>query len=133
MSPRTITAAEAQALLDGTTPGPWRAEPFGVVASVPDDIGNQVACAFGRVAAAHIEVGALRDANAALLAAAPDLARTIIAHVAEIERLRAIIDDAGATLDSEHLATCVRAATRYAHCDCVIGRVRFALTKAVSL
>ena len=59
--------------------------------------------------------------------------RAVEGMSAEVERFRAAINDATTSLDGEHLATCMRTASRYAHCDCIIGRVRYALTKAVSL
>ena len=90
---RLITADEAQALLDGATKGSWSAEPYGVVAAMPDSRNTQVACAFGRAENSdeRRDVGALRDANARLLAAAPDLAATVVAQAADLARLRAAV------------------------------------------
>lgn len=80
---RTVTADEARVLLEGTTPGPWHAggayvrvsdeEPL--IARVLDDDGSDQ----GKAQAPR---------NARLIAAAPDLAATVIAQAEEIERLR---------------------------------------------
>lgn len=87
MTPRIITADEAAALLRDTTPAPWmrdglyvRNNPHEVaLARALDDEGH--AC--GETHAPN---------NARLIAAAPDLAATVVAQSAEIERLRAIIN-----------------------------------------
>jgi hypothetical protein len=90
METREITAEEATKLLDGTTPGPWRTRqghtyevgPTVIVESAPVDID----------VALVIETGNPVDANdARLIAAAPELARTVITQSAEVERLRAVV------------------------------------------
>lgn len=74
----TITSERAQELLDGTTPGPWvEDEEFGyVVPSVGDR--NTIVCS--------LDDENVRDTDGAdirLIAAAPDLARAVIALEAE--------------------------------------------------
>lgn len=79
-----ITAKEAQRLLKGITPGPWRAdgEPWNRIVWSSAD--NRV-CFM-----AHTNgLDDARDITTSnLVAAAPDLARTVIALYAENERLR---------------------------------------------
>lgn len=75
MSPRTVTPAEAQEMLDGATPGPWRVSGAG-----DDDRNAVVDCASGTTLAAE----AHDYENRALMAAAPDLAATVAAEPARI-------------------------------------------------
>jgi hypothetical protein len=71
-----FTAAEAQALLKGATPGPWSRLPLTV-----DLIGP----------APLVCLRPLRDGDSDLLFAAPDLAASVVALHGEVERLRAIL------------------------------------------
>lgn len=81
MTPRIITAAEARALIDGARPGPWQdAGEYDEPADVFDGEGILVAS------------GVWNEGNRALVIAVPDLAATVIAQAADIERLRSIID-----------------------------------------
>ena len=104
MTPRIITAAKAQALLDGATPGPWRvwSDEGPIVLPTGQRVGGWT-CSICRGDYAsdsdHACVGysvakdeARADADARLLAAAPDLAHTVVAQAAEHASLRAIID-----------------------------------------
>lgn len=80
-----ITAEEAQKLLDGATPGPWRAdgEPWNrVVWSSADNRVCFMAHSSGLNDARDI-------ATSNLIAAAPDLARALLAARAELARVKA--------------------------------------------
>lgn len=83
-----ITAEEAERLLEGTTPGPWRVHDAGFghhgVASEEWNHANVVHAHSGPDGFGN----GSSQVNARLLAAAPDLARTVISQAAEIERLR---------------------------------------------
>ena len=71
-----FTAAEARALLEASTPGSWSSLPLTV-----DLIGpTPLVC-----------LRPLRDGDSDLLVAAPDLAASVVALHAEVERLRAIL------------------------------------------
>ena len=91
-----ITAEEAKKLLDGTTPGPWRARKgrnaLGEVRIVESSrVDIDVACV--------IDVRAPQDgADSRLIAAAPDLAATVIAQAAEVEQLTRELTEARATI-----------------------------------
>lgn len=94
MTPRIITADEARALLDASeAKGAWRAgtvEAEGKVwAHDTDALGGQ---SVGEVCVFNANIYRPHNGNRALAAAAPDLAATVVAHAAEIDRLRAIID-----------------------------------------
>lgn len=47
------------------------------------------------------------------------------------DRLTGAIGDAAASLDGEHMVTCARWVNVHAPCDCIVGRVRATLAKAV--
>jgi hypothetical protein len=104
MTHRTITAEEARALREAATPGPWRSawddpEPAPVVdwrggaviyreGTSPDD---DKAC---HVVSHEWYDGPLTfclQGDAALIAAAPDLAATVEALHDEVERLRSVV------------------------------------------
>ena len=53
--------------------------------------------------------------------------------VDEFDRLRAVIGNAAANLEDIHGEDCANNASAYRACDCLSGRIRAALTKAVSL
>lgn len=156
MSGREIGADAARELLDGTSPGPWcvwesNARVFsgtpkknnpGTISCVetvaevdnwrhskhdPDPSEGECGCERHSCEECYPTV----HADAKLIAAAPDLAATVIAQAAEVERLTGVIGDAAASLDGEHMVTCARWVSVHAQCDCVIGRVRAALAKAV--
>jgi len=97
VSPRIITADVARELLHGATEGPWE---VGVASSWQGSVrvesemyvrrpGDNVALAAQVIDPRTEEIS---ESNARLLAAAPDLAHTVVAQAAEIERLRAIIE-----------------------------------------
>jgi len=91
VTPRVITADEAQALLTAAPEGPYEA-------CHPDDLpgrsiimgGTEIRAPFDAFVVAVEDRERVSIAN--LLAAAPNLAATVIAQAAEIERLRAIVD-----------------------------------------
>ena len=93
MTPRVITADEAQALLTAAPKGPYEA-------CHPDDLpgrsivmgGTEIRAPFDAFVVAIEDRERVSIAN--LLAAAPDLAHTVVAQAAEIERLRASLDRA---------------------------------------
>ena len=105
MSDDLISAEQAQALLDGTTPGPWEVFfddsggqwtgwPLSIEAPKITDktvvrTGGQWPYEWDAKMSQH-EAGQ----NARVIAAAPDLARTVIAQAAEITRLRAMVEAA---------------------------------------
>ena len=96
MSPRIITAAEAAALLNAReAKGAWRAgtvEGEGKVwAHDPTALGGP---SVGEVCIFNANTYRPHNGNRALAAAAPDLAHTVVAQAAEIERLRASLDRA---------------------------------------
>ena len=70
-----ITAEEARTLREAATPGPWSSLPLTV-----DLIGPVL-----------VGLRPLRDGDSDLLVAAPDLAATVEALHAEVERLRALL------------------------------------------
>jgi hypothetical protein len=72
MTPRIITAEEARTLREAATPGPWSHSADGYVWGAPPE---PISCA-------------VWNADAAITAAAPDLAATVEALHAEVERLR---------------------------------------------
>jgi hypothetical protein len=93
-----MTPEKAQSLLDGATPGPWCVADETIIwTQINDplettyDIGYPVA----ETRTIRLSIGHKRwpegqpEANARLIAAAPDLARTVIAQAAEITRLQA--------------------------------------------
>lgn len=115
MSDDLISAEQAQALLDGATPGPWKCcettihgrkyggcwvegpdvddgdgRPRGVLIPISGS-GGAISYTTRLV---DIQDHDHNDANANLIAAAPDLARTVIAQAAEIARLRAQVEAA---------------------------------------
>ena len=92
MTTRTITADEARDLLDGTTPGPWavgthqeQAVGIAAVSLHPDaaDAEWPLLCTDTTGAVVVVDVDDLR-----LMAAAPDLAATVIALHARIAEAR---------------------------------------------
>jgi len=94
VTPRIITAAEAASLLEGrNAKGAWRVggvEAEGKVwAHDPTALGGP---SVGEVCIFNANTYRPHNGNRALAAAAPDLAATVIAQAAEIERLRAIVD-----------------------------------------
>jgi len=84
VSPRIYSAAEARALREAATPGPWAAEEgrSGAVIADIDGLTAQVGSAAGQAARHDLraEHHVVRNANAALLAAAPDLAASVEHH-----------------------------------------------------
>jgi hypothetical protein len=74
-APTIIPADMARALLEAATPGPWSSLPLTV-----DLIGPVL-----------VGLRPLRDGDSDLLAAAPDLAASVVALHAEVERMRAIL------------------------------------------
>ena len=104
MSGRIITADEAASLLGAATRGPWRvwSDEGPIVLPTGQRAGGWT-CSICRGEpisdSDHACVGysvakdeAQADADGRLLAAAPDLAATVIAQATEIERLRAIVN-----------------------------------------
>ncbi|WP_420100161.1 hypothetical protein [Corynebacterium sp.] len=92
----TITPDQAQTLLDGVTPGPWTAEEYD---DYPGDRGVPI-IGGGEPGTmeAHLTAYALTlndpdqcERDGALIAAAPDLARTVIDQAEEIEKLRSTV------------------------------------------
>lgn len=85
----TITPERAQELLDGATPGPWDVRDCNPGFRVINPHGD-----------AELGTWAVADCwwaqDALMCAAAPDLARTVIAQAAEIARLRKIEAEYGA-------------------------------------
>lgn len=71
--PRIVTPAQARGMLDGTTPGPWHAEDDGDVF----DVSNERAILVATVESPETEYRAQDEADARLIAAAPDLAATV--------------------------------------------------------
>ena len=96
-----VTADEARALLDGATPGLWEVLVITDARALPSDLAvvalddpRSYRKPDGTWHAATIARGMdgpTREPNARLIAAAPSLARTVIAQGEEIERLRAIV------------------------------------------
>ena len=88
-----ITAQKAEDLLTGATPGPWRIGPEGSEGSyvLPDcedkrERGKYITLVGGRVQP-------LDGKNARLIAAAPDLAETVIALTERLDKIAAEIRD----------------------------------------
>jgi hypothetical protein len=91
MTPRIISAAEARVLREAATPGPWH-------------VGRSALCdCWRRCVNVYAEHGEdvtrpcrseVSEADAPLLAAAPDLAATVEALHAEVARLRALVREA---------------------------------------
>lgn len=86
-----VTVEKARALLDGATPGPWQVNGSHFYGPDPD-----------RSLIGQMNGGGPFDANLALIAAAPDLARAYIAQAAEIGRLKAIIRVNGLRAGATH-------------------------------
>jgi hypothetical protein len=95
MTPRIITADEARVLREAATPGPWRVTDY-------DTVAPSIGCGGWDIAVVHGDddgrpwdaddsepVAPLPLSDAALIAAAPDLAATVEALHAEVARLRA--------------------------------------------
>ena len=91
----TITAEQAAKLLEGTTPGPWlKEDAFGVRGSDGNYVAN---FGFGP----DTEAGdAVAEANTALGAAAPVLARALIASEAARDALAERLENEMADLDA---------------------------------
>ena len=94
MTPRIITVDEAREMLDAATPGPWNDERIGADGDGSACSHEHQLCNADGIAVAIIthDGAPSARANDRLLAAAPDLAATVIAQAADIERLRSIID-----------------------------------------
>lgn len=103
MTPRIITADVARELLHGATEGPWE---VGVASSWQGSVrvetemyvrrpGDNVALAAQVIDPRTEEIS---ESTARLLAAAPDLAHTVVAQAAEIERLTRALHDAAYSL-----------------------------------
>ncbi len=75
-----ITGAEALELVEAATPGPWEHSGASVRVRGALSVGALAVAAYGHP-----------EENAALIAAAPDLARTVIALEAERDALRALV------------------------------------------
>jgi hypothetical protein len=83
MSDELVTTEQAQALLDAATPGPWRTAAqfnLNMIETGSWDVLRTVDLSW-----IAQEIGELADAQ--LIAAAPDLAKTVMALTAENERL----------------------------------------------
>jgi len=100
MTPRIITADEARVLREAATPGPWRVTDY-------DTVAPSIGCGGWDIAVVHGDddgrpwdaddsepVAPLPLSDAALIAAAPDLAATVEAPHAEVARLRALVREA---------------------------------------
>ena len=100
MTPRIITADEARVLREAATPGPWRVTDY-------DTVAPSIGCGGWDIAVVHGDddgrpwdaddsepVAPLPLSDAALIAAAPDLAATVEALHAEVARLRALVREA---------------------------------------
>ncbi len=86
---------DASALLGGATPGPWEArEGSGFGVWLVDAIGRRF------VATMDGKPGVENEANARLIAAAPNLARKVIALEGEVARKDAAIADAARMFDA---------------------------------
>lgn len=97
MTPRIITADEAKTLLDAATPGPWNDERIGADGDgSPCSHEHQLCNADGIAVAIITHDGAPgARANDRLLAAAPDLAATVVAQATEYLALAKRMDDRG--------------------------------------
>lgn len=106
MTPRIITADEASALLDAATPGPWNDERIGADGDGSACSHEHQLCNADGIAIAIITHDGAPGARAndRLLAAAPDLAATVVAQAAEIERLTRELTAARAALRNENAA-----------------------------
>ena len=98
-APRIITADEARVLREAATPGPWRVTDY-------DTVAPSIGCGGWDIAVVHGDddgrpwdaddsepVAPLPLSDAALIAAAPDLAATVEALHAEVARLTALVED----------------------------------------
>lgn len=81
---RLVSAEEARGLLEGATPGPWRSQ---IAACDHGDAEEHAAIKGG----GSLVVTCVGDQDAGLIAAAPDLAATVIALSEERDRLRDIL------------------------------------------
>lgn len=91
-----ITPEEAQKLLDEATPGPWQKRDCDVV--IGDGLTSKTLCHFWRHWS-NDEAGIEQtEPNARLTAAAPDLARSLIATHAELTKMTAERDRFAATI-----------------------------------
>lgn len=88
--PRIYTGAEALALAAAATPGPWAVDEGSLAFDVVD--GHD--CPVATVESPEVEYRAQDAADAALLAAAPDLAASVAHHEAEATAARADRDAA---------------------------------------
>ena len=84
-----MSAEEARGLLEGATPGPWYNAGYPLRGMDGPEIMGP-----GDVLLATMENQPRDDANAAIIAAAPDLAATVVALSEERDRLRVILDRA---------------------------------------
>ncbi len=86
-----MTRAEIEELLDGTTPGPWCVGPVDdCMVFAPDR--SEVADITGDYN--EPDLWPIMEANARLIAAAPTLARRLLAVMEENERLQGLVQDA---------------------------------------
>lgn len=96
----TITSEQAAKLLEGTTPGPWNVSGLTVKNDFMICAGNM----YGVGQAWNLNGSSENEANAHLIAEAPDLARALIAS------------EAARKLAEERLAKAVEALKPFAHC-----------------
>lgn len=107
--PRIVTPAQARGMLDGTTPGPWHAEDDGDVF----DVSNERAILVATVESPETEYRAQDEADARLIAAAPDLAATVAGEperVAAAFRAGAEAMREACALEGERMTEAMRAA-----------------------
>lgn len=101
MTARIYTAAEAESLLAGTTPGPWRTYGNAAHDDAPSDAWS-IAHDGITLAEAHADdrpqydedAAEVVEADADLMAAAPDLAASVAFHARRAQRLEADLTEA---------------------------------------
>jgi len=108
------TADEARDLLSGTTPGPW------AYTAACEEVPARITQAHDPTEDVAI-IGDVLDADGRLMAAAPDLARTVIAQVVEVAAMREIIAGRASAPTEREFG----AAWAWLHCD---GHHRFHVT-----
>ena len=95
---------ELRKLVDEATPGPWKVAPcHGSLAYIMSELDASIAAVASRYTEKHDEINLPAEANASLIALAPDLAREVLA-------LREAAKDAG-----EMLALCRDMQAQVAH------------------